>query len=117
MNRNLYWATDEGLCLDTGTFLAGLEFASGATATMTGKPAPTFFTSALELLGVDASEALIIGDDVDSDVIGGQAVGLGGVLVKTGKFLPRDLDRADPAPDHVIDSFVDLPDLVQRLND
>lgn len=116
MNRNLYWATDEGLCLDAGPFLAGLELASGTTATMTGKPAPTFFTSALERLAVDAAEALIIGDDVESDVIGGQAAGLTGVLVKTGKFLARDLEKADPVPDHVIDSFVDLPDLIERLN-
>jgi HAD superfamily hydrolase (TIGR01458 family) len=116
MNRNLYWATDEGLRLDTGSFLTGLELASGVTATMTGKPAPTFFTSALEHLGVEAASTLIVGDDIDSDVIGGQAAGLGGVLVKTGKFLPRDLDKAEPKPDHVIDSFVDLPDLIERLN-
>lgn len=116
MNRNLYWATDEGLCLDTGTFLAGLELAAGVTATMTGKPAGTFFTAALERLGADAENALMIGDDIDSDVVAGQAVGLRGVLVKTGKFLPRDLRRRDPAPDHVIDAFVDLPALIERLN-
>jgi len=118
MNRNFYWATDDGLRLDTGTFLAGLEQATGVSAVMTGKPAATFFTSALELLGTDPADALMVGDDIDSDVVAGQAVGLGGVLVKTGKFLPRDLDRAAPAPapDNVIDSFADLPDLVDRLN-
>jgi HAD superfamily hydrolase (TIGR01458 family) len=115
MNRNLYWATDEGLRLDTGTFLAGLELASGVTATMTGKPAPTFFTSALQHMGAETGDALMIGDDVRSDVLAGQAVGLRGVLVRTGKFLPRDLERADPAPDHVVDSFADVPDLIERL--
>lgn len=116
MNRNLYWATDDGLHLDAGAFLAGLELACGVTATMTGKPGPTFFRAALDHVGADAAEALMVGDDLMSDVIGGQAVGLHGVLVRTGKFLPRDLERAEEAPDHVIDSFVDLPDLVARLN-
>lgn len=116
MNRNFYWATDDGLCLDTGTFLAGLEQATGVTAIMTGKPAPTFFTSALVHLGNDAEDAVIVGDDVNSDVLAGQAVGLRGVLVKTGKFLPRDLEHTDPAPDHVLASFVDLPDLIEELN-
>jgi HAD superfamily hydrolase (TIGR01458 family) len=116
MNRNLYWATDDGLQLDAGTFLAGLEQATGVTATMTGKPSTTFFAAALDRLGAGADGALIVGDDLESDVLAGQAVGLGGVLVKTGKFLPRDLEREGAVPDHVLDSFADVPDLVERLS-
>jgi HAD superfamily hydrolase (TIGR01458 family) len=116
MNRNLYWATDDGLCLDTGAFLVGLEQAAGVTATMTGKPSPTFFASALAMLGTDAIDAMIVGDDLHSDVLAGQAAGLRGVLVRTGKFLPRDLQNASEAPDHVIDSFADLPDLIESLD-
>ena len=116
MNRNLYWATDDGLRLDTGTFLAGLELASGVTATMTGKPAASFFSSALERLGATPGEALVVGDDLDSDVVAGQAAGLHGALVRTGKFLPGDLTRSAVAPDHVVDSFTDVPDLIERLN-
>lgn len=115
MNRNLYWATDEGLRLDTGAFLAGLEQAAGVSATMTGKPATTFFTSALERVGAEARDAVMVGDDLDSDVLAGQRVGLFGVLVRTGKFLPRDLERLDAAPDAVIDSFAELPDLIEQL--
>jgi HAD superfamily hydrolase (TIGR01458 family) len=116
MNRNLYWATDQGLKLDTGAFLLGIEQAAGVTATMTGKPAATFFTTALDHLGTAPSATLMIGDDVESDVLGAQAVGIGGVLVRTGKFLPRDLRNAQHKPDHVIDSFVDLPSLIEQLN-
>jgi HAD superfamily hydrolase (TIGR01458 family) len=116
MNRNLYWATDDGLKLDTGAFLLGLEAAAGVKATMTGKPAATFFTTALDHLGTDPGATLMIGDDVQSDVLAAQAVGIGGVLVRTGKFLPRDLADAGHEPDHVIDSFADLPALIERLN-
>jgi HAD superfamily hydrolase (TIGR01458 family) len=116
MNRNYYWATDQGLRLDTGTFLTGLEQASGVRATITGKPAVTFFSSATAQAGAEPASTLMIGDDVDSDVVAAQRAGITGVLVKTGKYLPRDHDTAKLPPDHVLNSFADLPALVDQLN-
>ena len=55
----------------------------------------------------------MVGDDVVNDVLGAQAIGMTGVLVRTGKFRPTDLERDDGAPDHVIDSFADLPTLLR----
>jgi HAD superfamily hydrolase (TIGR01458 family) len=111
MHRNKYWRTSEGLQMDAGAFIAGLEYASGATATICGKPAPEYFRAALESLGVPASRALMVGDDIENDVMGAQAAGLTGVLVRTGKFRPDDLDRG--RPDHVVDSLADLPGLLK----
>ena len=115
MHRNLYWRTDAGLQLDAGAFLAGLEAAAGVEAEVTGKPARAFFEAALERLGVAAAEALMIGDDVESDVLAAQRLGITGVLVRTGKFRPDTLERASGAPDHVLDSFAGLPALLDRL--
>ncbi|MFJ9714506.1 HAD-IIA family hydrolase [Streptomyces sp. NPDC101213] len=115
MHRNLYWRTDAGLRLDAGAFLAGLEAAARVTAEVTGKPSPAFFAAALGRLGAGAGEALMVGDDVESDVLAAQRAGIGGVLVRTGKFLPEALAAADGAPDHVVDSFADLPALLARL--
>ena len=110
MHRNRYWRTADGLQVDAGAFIAGLEYASGATATICGKPAPEYFRGALEMLGVPASHALMVGDDVENDVMGAQRAGLTGVLVRTGKFRPDDLGRGDP--DHVVGSLADLPGLL-----
>jgi HAD superfamily hydrolase (TIGR01458 family) len=112
MHRNLYWRTDDGLQLDAGAFLAGLEAAAGVEAEVTGKPARAFFEAALGRLGVGAHEALMVGDDVEHDVLAAQRLGITGVLVRTGKFLPETLERASGAPHHVLDSFVDLPALL-----
>ncbi|MFE7262476.1 HAD-IIA family hydrolase [Streptomyces sp. NPDC057592] len=111
MHRNLYWRTATGLDLDTGAFLLGLERAARTEAEITGKPAGSFFAAALAHLGVTASEALMVGDDIESDVLAAQAAGLTGVLVRTGKYLPETHRAAEGTPDHVIDSFADLPDL------
>jgi HAD superfamily hydrolase (TIGR01458 family) len=114
MHRNLYWRTAEGLRLDSGAFLAGLERAARVEAEITGKPARAFFASALARLGVGADEAVMVGDDVESDVLAAQRAGVAGVLVRTGKFQEETLRAADGTPDHVIDSFADLPALLRE---
>jgi HAD superfamily hydrolase (TIGR01458 family) len=110
MHRNLYWRTIDGLTLDGGAYIAGLEQAASVTATICGKPAPAFFEAALEDLGVPANRAAMVGDDVVNDVLGAQAVGITGVLVRTGKYSAEDARRGDPH--HVIDSVADLPKLL-----
>lgn len=109
MHRNLYWRTAEGWQLDGGAYVAGLEEATGRTAAICGKPSAAYFEEALRLLGAPADRAVMVGDDVVNDVLGAQGVGITGVLVRTGKFLPADLDRAGGEPDHVLGSIADLP--------
>ncbi|MDN3025526.1 HAD-IIA family hydrolase [Streptomyces sp. S.PB5] len=113
MHRNLYWRTDDGLQLDAGAFLAGLERAARTEAVVTGKPSKAFFASALARLGAGADEAVMVGDDIESDVLAAQAAGVTGVLVRTGKYLPQTHRDASGTPDHVIDSFAGLPALLR----
>ncbi|MFD7878697.1 HAD-IIA family hydrolase [Streptomyces sp. NPDC059766] len=112
MHRNLYWRTDQGLQLDSGAFLLGLEAAARTEAEVTGKPSRAFFEAALARLGAAPGEALMVGDDIESDVLAAQRAGLTGVLVRTGKYLPETHRDASGTPDHVIDSFADLPGLL-----
>ncbi|GAA4683480.1 HAD-IIA family hydrolase [Pseudonocardia yuanmonensis] len=113
MHRNLYWRTSSGLQLDTGAFLAGLEEAAGVEATVLGKPSEAFFAAALSRLGAEAAETVMIGDDVEADVLGAQAAGIGGVLVRTGKFRPEAEEGVGgERPQRVVDSFADVPALL-----
>jgi HAD superfamily hydrolase (TIGR01458 family) len=85
MHRGLYWRTRDGLQLDSGAFVTGLEQAAGIEAEVVGKPAAAFFATALAHLGADAAHTLMVGDDIETDVLAAQRQGLTGVLVKTGK--------------------------------
>ncbi|NNJ07151.1 HAD-IIA family hydrolase [Streptomyces sp. PKU-MA01144] len=114
MHRNLYWRTEAGLQLDSGAFLAGLEAAAGTEAVVLGKPSPAFFAAALDRLGADPAGTLMVGDDIESDVLAAQRQGLTGVLVRTGKYRPETHRDASGTPDHVLDSFADLPALLER---
>jgi HAD superfamily hydrolase (TIGR01458 family) len=113
MHRNLSWQTEEGLTLDSGAFVIGLEEAAGVLAAVIGKPSPDFFAQAIDLLGMPARRVAMVGDDLENDVLAAQALGLTGILVRTGKFRAETLEAAASPPDHVIDSIADLSGLLR----
>lgn len=102
-----YWRAHDGLRLDTGPFVRALEYATGATAVVLGKPDQAFYATAVARLRL-ADDVVMVGDDVRTDVEGAQKAGLRGVLVRTGKASSVDLP-ADVVPDAVLDSVADLP--------
>lgn len=112
IHKNRFWQTAEGLRMDIGGFVAALEYCSGTTALVMGKPAPEFFRLALGDMGLSARNVAIIGDDIDADIGGGQAAGLKGILVKTGKYRRDYVEASSIRPDRVIDSVCDLPVLL-----
>jgi HAD superfamily hydrolase (TIGR01458 family) len=106
LQRNRYWRTDEGLSLDAGPFVAALEYASGKSATVVGKPERNFFRLALEDMGLEPHAVAMVGDDAEADVAGAQGVGLRGIQVRTGKYR----QGAEGKPDLILDSFAGLPE-------
>lgn len=112
MHRNLYWKTEDGLQLDTGAFVGAIEQAADIEAAVAGKPAPACFQAGLELLAFGPDQVIMVGDDLDADIMGAQAVGIEGVLVRTGKFRSEALARSEVVPDHVVDSFAEVPGLL-----
>ena len=110
LHKNPWWQTARGPMLDSGAFVSGLEYATGAEATVLGKPSAAFFEAAVEALDVDAHRAWMVGDDIDSDIGGAQRFGLQTVLVRTGKFREGTLHESQTIPDGVVDSVADLPD-------
>jgi HAD superfamily hydrolase (TIGR01458 family) len=114
LHRSISWMTADGMTLDAGVMLvAGLEEATGRRAVVCGKPSPECFRQSVALLGIPADRAAMVGDDVRNDVLAAQTAGMTGVLVRTGKYRPEDVERAGGRPDLVIDSVADLPDLLR----
>ncbi len=108
LQKNRYWQREDGLSLDAGPFVAALEYASGKSATVVGKPEKAFFEAALLELGLQAREVAMVGDDAESDVSGARAAGLMGVQVETGKFRSGEAGDADL----VVESFARLPGML-----
>jgi HAD superfamily hydrolase (TIGR01458 family) len=112
LQKNRYWRTPDGLSLDVGPFVAALEYASGRDAVVVGKPAPAFFATVLAELGIGPAAAVMVGDDVESDVGGAQRAGLAGVLVRTGKYRADAVAASGVRPTATVDSIADVPALL-----
>ena len=113
LHRNRWWQTKHGPMLDSGAFVAGLEFAAQVEATILGKPTPAYFDAALEALDADAGMTWMIGDDLESDIVGAQACGLRTVLVRTGKFRPEQVEQSRVHPDGIVSSIAQLPEWIE----
>lgn len=111
LHKGRYWQVEDGLRMDIGAFVAGLEYVTSKQATIIGKPSPSFFQLALQELGMPARDVAIIGDDIISDVGGAQNAGLKGVLVKTGKYRRELTEQSVIRPDLIIESIGSLPQL------
>jgi HAD superfamily hydrolase (TIGR01450 family) len=92
MHRNPWWLTSRGETIDSGAWVAGLEFATGRKATQCGKPSPVVFRQAADALAADVGlprlrrrDVVMVGDDPVTDVAGARRAGLRGALVLTGK--------------------------------
>jgi HAD superfamily hydrolase (TIGR01458 family) len=110
--QNRYFQGSDGLCMDVGATVAALEYAAARTAVLIGKPAREFFLVACQSMGIAPEDTIVIGDDLEADIGGALAAGCAGVLVRTGKFRPEQLENPSVPPDRVLDSLANLPDLL-----
>ncbi len=111
--NRVFLDSDGELSIDAGAFIAALKYATGKKPVVLGKPAPGFFGAALASMEVAAQDAVMVGDDVESDVAGALRAGLGqAVLVKTGKYRQDDEMRTAPEPSYLA---ADLEDAVSWL--
>lgn len=87
LHKNRYWFPDgKTLTIDAGAFITAIEYASSKEAVIIGKPSPVYFRTALKILGFNpASEFIMVGDDLESDIEASQNIGGTGILVYTGK--------------------------------
>lgn len=108
LGMSRYAQGSDGLVLDVAPFIKALEHAADCRAVVMGKPAKEFFDAAMRKLGTSAEQTVMVGDDIRVDIGGAQDAGLAGVLVRTGKFRPHDLE-GNVRPEGVLDSVAGLP--------
>ena len=114
LHRNKWWQTKRGPMLDSGAFVAGLEYAAGVEATVLGKPSRAYFEAACEALDAEPSLTWMVGDDLESDIAGAQGLGMRTVLVRTGKFRPDAVERSRTLPDGIVSSLAQLPEWLEE---
>jgi HAD superfamily hydrolase (TIGR01450 family) len=120
MHRNPWWLTARGETIDSGAFVAALEYATGRRARLTGKPGPLMFRTAFRGLAADVAAAggkalrhrdvAMVGDHSIQDITGARRVGLRSILVLTGRTAAEDVPglRGRAIPDAVAAAMGDV---------
>jgi NagD protein len=100
--------TQHGMRPGCGAIVAMLETATGLKAFSVGKPSPVMLRAARKELSLATAETTIIGDTMETDILGGVQMGYRTVLVLSGGTRREDLARYAYRPDIVVDSIADL---------
>ena len=100
--------TESGLRPGCGATVAMLETAGGVKAFSVGKPSPVMLRGARKELGLTTDETIVIGDTMETDILGGVQLGFKTILVLSGGTSRDDLDRYAYRPDKIVDSVADL---------
>ena len=95
--------TAEGEIPDCAGMMAAVEAVTGKTVeVVVGKPSPIILEGALQTLGVEARDCVMVGDRIETDIVMGKRLGLTTVLVLTGITRPDDPRIAELHPDLVL---------------
>jgi NagD protein len=100
--------TPDGIRPGCGAIVAMIETATGVESFSVGKPSPVMMRAARKEIGIDSENCTIIGDTMETDILGGAQMGYRTVLVLSGGTSREDIDRYAYCPDIVVDSIADL---------
>jgi 4-nitrophenyl phosphatase len=113
-NTDATFPSERGLLPGAGALIAALQTASGVSPVVIGKPEPRLFLAAVDRLATPPDRTLVVGDRVETDILGARRGGLPSALVLTGVTRRQDLAQSAVQPDWVFD---DLPALTAALRD
>ncbi|MFA9480129.1 TIGR01457 family HAD-type hydrolase [Phycisphaerales bacterium AB-hyl4] len=91
-----------------GAIVAMLESATGKQAFSVGKPSPVMMRAARTELGLRTEQTIMVGDTMETDILGGAQMGYHTVLTLTGGTRREDLPNYAYQPERIVDSIADL---------
>ncbi|HEV3436483.1 MAG TPA: HAD-IIA family hydrolase [Gemmata sp.] len=106
--------TQNGLRPGCGAMVAMLETATGVKAFSVGKPSPIMMRAARKELGLTTDETSMIGDTMETDILGGVQLGFHTILVLSGGTKLDDLPRYTYRPELVVESLGELAEMLDR---
>lgn len=107
--------TPNGLIPGTGSILAALAAATGIEPTVIGKPEPMLYKTAMEHLNADPKTTAMLGDRLETDILGAQRIGICSIAVLTGITTRDQLETSDIQPDYVYESIAELADILETI--
>jgi len=113
-NPDVSFPTPVGLAPGAGSIIAAIEAASGVKPEIIGKPQPAMFEQAMKFLGTSPAETLVVGDRLETDILGGQNAGCKTCLVLSGVTTQEQADAWTPAPNLILSDLSELIDEIEN---
>jgi len=113
-NPDLTFPSERGLVPGNGSVLAALQAATGVEPLIVGKPQPEMLLQAMARMNGTPSNTAMVGDRLDTDILGGQRAGLATILMLSGVTSPDDLAHSAIQPDYVFAGLNELTDALLR---
>jgi ribonucleotide monophosphatase NagD (HAD superfamily) len=95
--------------------IGALQFTSGVKPYIAGKPYPAIFETALHTLGADPSQALMVGDRLETDILGANQLGIESAAVLTGVTSREEIAAKDIKPNLIFDDIDALHQALREL--
>lgn len=111
-NADVTFPTEEGLVPGAGAIVAALVAATDVEPTVVGKPSPVMVESALEIMGYDASEVVMLGDRLDTDILAGHRAGTHTIMVTTGISSLEDVETSGIEPKLIVPTLDPISDAI-----
>ena len=111
-NADATYPTEKGIGIGNGAILAALQAATSVTPIVIGKPEPPLYEQALQRLRTEPAEVLVVGDRLETDILGARRAGIAGLLLLTGVTTSDALARSKLQPDMVLPG---LPELASAM--
>ncbi len=112
-NPDRTFPTPLGLTPGAGAVLAAIEAATDVKPIIVGKPSPQMYLVAIERMNVSPMQTLVVGDRLETDIVGGQMIGCRTALVLSGVTTLEAAHAWEPRPDYI---YRDFPTLVEEFD-
>jgi 4-nitrophenyl phosphatase len=107
-NPDRTWPSERGLLPGAGAILAALQAATDVEPTVIGKPSPLMLQIAMRRLGAQPSSTAMLGDRLETDILGGHNAGVTTILVLSGVTTRDELANSSIQPDLIFDDIAAL---------
>lgn len=107
-NTDALLPTEDGFLPGAGSIVSSLATASGTEPRVVGKPHKLIMDIVIDYLGIAAHECVMVGDRLDTDILGAVNAGMGTMLVLTGVETPESIKKSSISADIVIGSIADI---------
>ncbi len=104
--------TEKGATIGNGSILAALEAATGVKPTLIGKPEPVMYQQAMKLLQSKPDNTLVIGDRLDTDILGAVRADMSSIMVLSGISSKEDLKTLPYHPTWVMQDICEITEVL-----